>query len=68
MRLAWQDARQFADYGLLGEPVADFEAVIARTQRMVYRIHEKKQLLENLDMAGVKTFSGVGAAHPDRTF
>jgi len=62
-RLA-RDARQFADYGLEGEPpVADFSAVIARTQRMVYRIHEKKQLLENLDQAGVAVFSGVGDAH-----
>ncbi len=62
-RLA-RDARQFEDYGLEGEPpVVDFSAVIARTQRMVYRIHEKKQLLENLDQAGVAVFAGVGDAH-----
>jgi len=58
-----RDARQFSDYGLVGEPpVPDFESVIARTQRMVYRIHEKKQLLENLDQARVTVYSGSAAS------
>jgi len=62
-RLA-RDARQHADYGLISDPPkADFGGVIARTQRMVYRVHEKKQLLENLSQAGVDVFAGVGDAH-----
>jgi dihydrolipoamide dehydrogenase len=61
-RLA-RDAHQFADYGLIGEaPSVDFGAVLARTQRMVYRIHEKKQLIENLNQAGVEVFAAVGEA------
>lgn len=58
-----RDSRQYADYGLEGQaPVPNFSAVIARTQQMVYRIHEKKQIEDNLHLAGVKVFSGMGAA------
>lgn len=58
-----RDSRQYADYGLEGvAPVPDFNAVIARTQQMVYRIHEKKQIEDNLNLAGVRVFSGRGSA------
>ena len=62
-RLA-RDSRQFSDYGLMGEPPrVDFTAVMARTQRMVFGIHEKKQIEENLRQAGITVLSGVGDAH-----
>jgi pyruvate/2-oxoglutarate dehydrogenase complex dihydrolipoamide dehydrogenase (E3) component len=62
-RLA-RDSRQYSDYGLIGEPPrVDFGAVMARTQRMVFGIHEKKQIEENLRQAGVTVLSGVGDAH-----
>lgn len=61
-RLA-RDSRQYADYGLIGTPPSvDFSAVIDRTQRMVYRIHEKKQLEDNLRQVGVQVATGVGSA------
>lgn len=61
-RLA-RDSRQYADYGLIGTaPSVDFSAVIDRTQRMVYRIHEKKQLVDNLQQVGVQVITGNGNA------
>lgn len=61
-RLA-RDSRQYADYGLIGAaPSVDFSAVIARTQHMVYRIHEKKQLVGNLQQVGVEVIAGNGSA------
>ena len=58
-----RDSRQYPDYGLEGiAPIPDFTAVIARTQRMVYLIHEKKQIEDNLRMADVKVVSGRGSA------
>jgi pyruvate/2-oxoglutarate dehydrogenase complex dihydrolipoamide dehydrogenase (E3) component len=61
-RLA-RDSRQYTDYGLIGAPPSiDFSAVIDRTQRMVYRIHEKKQLVGNLRQAGVQVIAGNGSA------
>src|SRR5258706_10970799 len=39
-----RDAEQFADYGLICErPQVDFAAIMARTQQVVYEVHEKKQ-------------------------
>ncbi len=56
-----RDARQFAEYGLVGEsPAVDFARVIDRAQRMVYRLHEKKQLVHHLKQAGVRVIENVG--------
>ncbi len=68
-RLA-RDSRQYAAYGLVGAPPSvDFSAVIARTQQMVYRIHEKKQLVGNLQHVGVEVIAGNGSArfHDEHT-
>jgi pyruvate/2-oxoglutarate dehydrogenase complex dihydrolipoamide dehydrogenase (E3) component len=52
---------QHFNAGLMGEqPVLDFERLMARTQQIVYKIHEKKQLAYNLENAGVKLMTGVG--------
>jgi pyruvate/2-oxoglutarate dehydrogenase complex dihydrolipoamide dehydrogenase (E3) component len=59
-----RDTEQFAEYGLLGErPALDFARLMARTQQVVYQIHEKKQLLAHLEQAGVAVYSDVGPAH-----
>lgn len=59
-----RDAEQFADYGLMGErPQVDFARLLGRTQQVVYQVHEKKQLLDHLDQAGVVVFSNTGPAH-----
>ncbi len=56
-----RDAEQFDDYGLTGEPPrVDFAALLDRTQRIVYRIHEKKQLHGHLDGSGVKVIEDAG--------
>lgn len=61
-RLA-RDARQLADYGLGGEPPAvDFAALLAHAQEMVYRVHEKKQIVATLSESGVAGFFSVGPA------
>ncbi len=61
-RLA-REARQFAEYGLMGAlPQVDFAAVIDRTQQVIYRLQEKKQLIGHLEAVGVRTLHGVGTA------
>jgi dihydrolipoamide dehydrogenase len=58
-----RDAEQFAEYGLHGErPRVDFAEVLARTQRVVYQLQEKKQLIAHLEQAKVVPFIGVGNA------
>ena len=58
-----RDAEQFADYGLLGDkPAVDLPALLARTQQTVFRLHEKKQLLDHLRQAGVALTANAGAA------
>jgi dihydrolipoamide dehydrogenase len=58
-----RESRQFAEYGLAAPaPELDFEQVMRRVSRVVYSIHEKKQLIENLNYAGVTVFSEVGEA------
>jgi pyruvate/2-oxoglutarate dehydrogenase complex dihydrolipoamide dehydrogenase (E3) component len=53
--------RQFGDYGLIGEPPSvDLPALLARTQETVYRLQEKKQLLDHMARAGVRVLAGVG--------
>ena len=58
-----RDAEQFPAYALSGEkPVVDFPALLARTQEVVYAIHEKKQLWAHLERAGVAVYDEVGPA------
>lgn len=62
-RLA-RDAEQYRHYGLAGErPAVDFAALLAQTQQVVYRVHEKKQLAFHLRQAGVAVFENAGQAH-----
>ena len=59
-----RDAEQYGQYGLTGEkPTVDLAELIARAQDTVYRVHEKKQLLDNLRQTGVEVWDGVGPAH-----
>jgi pyruvate/2-oxoglutarate dehydrogenase complex dihydrolipoamide dehydrogenase (E3) component len=59
-RLA-RDAEQYADYGLIGDPPkVDFARLLNRTQRIVYEVHEKKQLRSRLESAGVRVFDRAG--------
>lgn len=61
-RLA-RDAEQFADYGLIGEaPRVDFARLLNRTQRIVYKVQEKKQLKARLETAGVRVVERAGEA------
>src|SRR5579859_4367367 len=44
-----RDAEQYSNYALVGDrPTVDFPRLLGRTQDIVYRVHEKKQLLANL--------------------
>lgn len=59
-----RDTEQFAAYGLRGErPEVDLPALLARTQEQVYRLHEKKQLLEHLDDSGIRVWAQAGQSH-----
>src|SRR3712207_4983900 len=61
-RLA-RDAQQFADYGLEGEPpTVDFARLLNRAQRVVYAVHEKKQLRGQLEAVGVRVLDNAGDA------
>jgi dihydrolipoamide dehydrogenase len=56
-------AGQYADYGMdVGRPELDFQRLLARTQAIVYEIHEKKQLIGHLEASGVAVYVGVGEA------
>lgn len=58
-----RETAHYADYGLSGErPQVDFAKLLYQTQGVVYRIHEKKQLLRHLNEAGVTVFENVGQA------
>lgn len=58
-----RDANQFAVYGLTGAPpTVDLPALLNRTQQIVYSIHEKKQLIQNLQSSGVAVFTEIGDA------
>src|SRR5215203_3751883 len=58
-----RDAEQFAQYGLEGErPEVDFVRLLNRAQHLVYKVHQKKQLLGELEAANVRMFGGVGDA------
>lgn len=58
-----RDAEQFAEYGLVGErPAVDFPRLLERTHRLVYQVHEKKQLRGHLDAAGITVYAQAGVA------
>ncbi|MEP7288571.1 MAG: NAD(P)/FAD-dependent oxidoreductase [Chloroflexota bacterium] len=58
-----RDAEQFSHYGLISDPPRiDFQAVLARTQQVVYQVQEKKQLLAHLQEVQIQTFAEVGNA------
>jgi pyruvate/2-oxoglutarate dehydrogenase complex dihydrolipoamide dehydrogenase (E3) component len=58
-----RDAEQLADYGLSAQPpTLDLAALMAATQRTVYELHEKKQLVGHLEGAGVEVVRGRGPA------
>ncbi len=58
-----RDAEQLADYGLSAPPpTLDLAALMAATQRTVYELHEKKQLVGHLEGAGVHVARREGAA------
>ena len=57
------NASQYADYGItVSPPELDFQRLLARTQAIVYAMHEKKQLISHLESAGVQVHAGVGEA------
>ena len=58
-----RDAEQLADYGLSAPPPAlDLAELMSATQRTVYELHEKKQLVGHLERAGVHVIHGEGPA------
>ena len=58
-----RDTEQLASYGLSASPpTLDLEALLAATQRTVYELHEKKQLVGHLEVAGVQVLRGRGPA------
>jgi len=58
-----RDASQFSLYGLDGcNPELDWQALIKRTQQVIYQIHEKKQLQSHLAASGVENIIGEGGA------
>lgn len=58
-----RDTRQFADYGLEGEPPRlNFARLMANVQSTVYQMHEKKQLIHHLRTSGAEIFAESGPA------
>jgi pyruvate/2-oxoglutarate dehydrogenase complex dihydrolipoamide dehydrogenase (E3) component len=58
-----RDAEQLSAYGLSSSrPLIDLEALMAATQRTVYELHQKKQLVGHLERAGIRLVRGHGAA------
>lgn len=58
-----RDADQCADYGLIGDvPELDFQQLLSRAQQVVYRTHEKKQLVKHLEASGARVMTEVGTA------
>ena len=57
------NAAQYAAYGMTAPtPELDFAQLLARTQAIIYEIHEKKQLIAHLSAAGAAVYAGVGEA------
>ena len=58
-----RNANQYANYGItLPVLELDFPRLLARTQDIVYEIHEKKQLVADFERCGVEVFSPAGPA------
>src|SRR5215469_1142419 len=58
-----REASQFERYGLVGEPpTVNFPQLLARTQEMVYRLHDKKQIRSHLVDMGVTIHTRAGGA------
>jgi pyruvate/2-oxoglutarate dehydrogenase complex dihydrolipoamide dehydrogenase (E3) component len=58
-----RDAEQLADYGLSAPPPSlDLASLMAATQRTIYELHEKKQLVGHLEGAGVHVVRAQGPA------
>lgn len=59
-----RDADQLASYGITASerPLVDVEQLMEATQRTVYQLHEKKQLIAHLERAGVHVVRGRGPA------
>jgi len=58
-----REAEHFPSYGLQSErPTVDFAQLIARTQQVVYQVHEKKQIIGHLSEAGVQVIENSGGA------
>lgn len=58
-----RESEQFGTYGLITKPPeVSFERLMARTQQVVYKIHEKKQLINVLEDSGATVYAGVGDA------
>ncbi len=58
-----RDASQFELYGMEPlQPRMDYARLMSRTQQVVNQIQEKKQLIGNLEEAGVAVFWGAGEA------
>jgi pyruvate/2-oxoglutarate dehydrogenase complex dihydrolipoamide dehydrogenase (E3) component len=58
-----RDAEQHAAFGITAEaPTIDLAELLSATQRTVYALHEKKQLLAHLERAGATVFEHAGEA------
>ena len=58
-----RDVEQHAAFGIsAAAPIIDLAVLLAATQRTVYALHEKKQLLAHLDRAGATVVEGAGDA------
>ena len=58
-----RDSAQFENYGLsTSPPTLDFTRLMEHVQQVVYAMHEKKQLIQRLEQAGVTVLSEVGKA------
>lgn len=59
-----RDAEQYGDYGLEATaPQLDLARLFARTQQTIYRLHEKKQLVQHLEQAGVFVWPEAGPSY-----
>jgi len=58
-----RDAAQAPAYGIALPPAeVDFAALLSETQRIIYRLHEKKQLRHHLERVGVTVHEETGDA------
>nr|MBA2556327.1 NAD(P)/FAD-dependent oxidoreductase [Chloroflexota bacterium] len=58
-----RDAAQAPAYGILLPPASvDFAALLTETQRIIFRLHEKKQLRHHLERVGIRVHEKTGDA------